>query len=435
LGNLLPLDATLTAQDIAGETTGVRPLNQRYGKPGDTMGLDPEQIGLFDPTFHLRHVAGIRAAEMQYVVPQSLKAEMPLAGYAACSMLGSNNPVFPEKWGRHIPLVEAVDEFGRKRGGIGAIAHNYAGPYAGSSWAFFGVTSADLFAKDGPMLSHLPVIMESITLKVYLHSLATDLACYRDGECALIRCKVANGGRRNTSARVVFRVYNRAGVELFCHVVPHEFKVGPSQTADAEAEWRPERFASDLCRVTAELLVDGDTIDVMETGFAGNSPKVVASGPKIELGDNYFEIDSRPVLLSGTNETGAVFYSGSENPLVWDRDLAQMSANGVNILRILHFSPFLSDKPSSSAVKPLDLGIDRMPLETERKLDALVQLCQKHRIVLLLSIHDWMGVALSDKELEAFVGAWEARAKAKAVESLRQQTRDFAAWLKQRKVL
>lgn len=399
-GNLLPLDVTLTAQDIAGDETGVRPLNHRYGKPGDTMGLDPEQIGLFDPTYHLKHVAGIRAAEMQFVVPQSLKADMQLAGYAACSMLGSNNPVFPEKWGRHIPLVEAVDEFGRTRGGIGGIAHNYAGPYAGSSWAFFGVTNADLFEKDGPMRSSLPVIIESITRKVYLHSLKTDLACYRDGECALIRCKVANGGRSNTSARVVFRVYNRAGVELFCHVVPHEFTVGPNQTADAEAEWRPARFRSDLYRVTAELLIDGETIDIMETGFAGYSPEVVASGPKIELRDNYFDIDGRPVLLSGTNETGAIFFSGNENPLVWDHDLAEMSSNGVNILRVLHFSPFLSDRPSPSAVKPLDLDIDRMPLETERKLDALVQLCQKHRIVLFLSIHDWMPVALSDKELE-----------------------------------
>src|SRR5690606_33130630 len=105
---------------------------------------------------------------------------------------------------------------------------------------------------------------------------------------------------------------------------------------------------------------------IMETGFAGDSPAVVASGPKIELRDNYFDIDGRPVLLSGTNETGAIFYSGNENPLVWDRDLAEMSANGVNILRILHFSPFLSDRPSPSAVKPLDLDVDRMPVETER---------------------------------------------------------------------
>lgn len=399
-GNLLPLDATLTAHDIAGEADGVRPLNHRYGRPGDTMGLDPEQIGIFDPTFHLRHVEGIRSAEMQHIVPG---VEMPVKpeGYAACSMLGSNNPVFPEKWGRHIPLVEAVDEFGRTRGGVGAIARNYAGPYAGSSWAFFGVTNTDLFAKDGPMLPHLPAIIESVAGGMYLHSLGTDLACYRDGEYAVLSCRLANPGRKNAVGRVVFRVYNRAGTEVFCHVIPQEFRVAPNADVVAETEWRPERFASDLYRVTAELIVGGKTMDVMETGFAAYSSKDTASGPKIELRGNYFEIDGRPVLLSGANETGAIFYSGNESPLVWDRDLSAMSANGVNILRVLHFSPFLSDKPSPSAVKPLDLAVDRMPVETERKLDALVQLCQRHRVVLFLSIHDWMGVALSDEELEA----------------------------------
>lgn len=51
------------------------------------------------------------------------------------------------------------------------------------------------------------------------------------------------------------------------------------------------------------------------------------------------------------------------------------------------------------------------------------------------ALEDGGSAVKSDKELEALVAAWEARSKAKAVESLRQQTRDFAAWLKQRKVL
>lgn len=398
-GSLLPLDATLTAQDIAGEENGVRPLNHRHGRPGDTMGLDPDQIGIFDPTFHLRHVAGIRAAGMQYIIPR-MDLPMKLEGYAACSMLGSNGPVFPEKRGRHVPLVEAVDEFGRTRGSVGAIAHNYAGPYAGSSWAFFGITNTDLFAQDGPMLRRLPAVVDSLVRKTYLHSLRTEMACYRDGEWVVISCKLANLGSKKTSAKVILKAYNRAGKQAF-RSDAIDVSVEPGATVDVETEWRPLSFASDLYRVTAELMVGDKTVDIVETGFVVYSPKVTAGGPKIELRDNYFEIDGRPVLLSGTNETGAIFFSGNENPLVWDRDLAEMSSNGVNILRVLHFSPFLSDKPSASAVKAIDLAVDRMPPETERKLDALVQLCQKHGVVLFLSIHDWMGVALSDAELEA----------------------------------
>ncbi len=399
-GNLIPLEsAELTAEDVAnGKSSSA--LNTRHGKPGDTMGLDPDQIGVFDPTYHLNNAVGLRAARAQSIVPATLKAKVPVKGYAACSLLGSNSPVFPEKWGRHITIADAYDKYGRSVGPVGSIAHNYAGPYAGSSWAFFGVMNTDLFAKNGPMLPYLGPIVDAVTRKVYLHSLATSLSCYKDGEWAIIQVKLANQGRKPFSGQVTYRIYDRNG-NLAQDIPPTTAFVKAGQTADLETEWRPLKYHSDLYRVVAQLSVEGKVLDTMETGFAAYDKKVTAGGFKLNLKDNYFRDGDRPVLLSGTNATGAIFYSANENPLVWDRDLARMQENGVNILRVLHFSPFLSDKPSASAVKPLDLSVDQMPVETERKLDALVQLCQRHKIVLFLSIHDWMGVDLTDDELAA----------------------------------
>ena len=398
-GQLTPSEPAATAAEFAKANPGVVPLNTRFGATGDTLGLQPDQIGVFDPCYQFRNAAAIHAAPMQSIVAATVVAKMKVEGFAACSLLGSNSPVFPEKWGRHVPLVEAADSFGRPVGPVGAIAHNYAGPYAGSSWAFLGVTNLDLFAKGGPMLPYVGRIVDALVARTYLHSLSTDLACYETGETVKLTCSVANLGRRNGKAKVRFSIYDRRGKIVLTSdpklVLP---KAGDTRTVAAQYE--PKEFASDLYRVTAEMIVDGKVVDTVETGFAARSPKVMAGGLKLKYKNNYFHAGNRPVLMSGTNETGAIFCSGNENPLVWDRDLAGMNDNGLNILRVLHFSPFMMAKPSH-ANTPMDLNLDRMPIGIERKLDALVQLCQKHRIVLFLTIHDWMKVQLSDKELAA----------------------------------
>lgn len=399
-GRMVPVEATVTTGDIAAGKTGPARLNTRFGKPGDTMGLEADQIGVFDPAYHLKYATRMKAAPMQFVIPSSFRQHAKLEGYSACSMLGSNNPVFPEKWGRHISLVDAYDSFGRLRGSIGAMALNYAGPYAGSAWAFFGVTNTDLFAENGPMLPHVGSIVDALVRKAFLHSPGTDLACYKNGETVKLSCHAANFGKTPCTAEVRFRVFDRQGKQVFASD-PVKLLLNPHDEETFAAQFKPTRFESDLYRVVAELRTDGKIIDSVETGFAAYCPTVRTSGIKLTFKDNYFYIGKQPVLLSGTNATGAIFYSSNENPLVWDRDLARMNENGLNILRVLHFSPFLSDKPAFGAVKPADLAVDKLPLKIERQLDALVQLCQKHNIVLFLSIHDWMPVELSDEELAA----------------------------------
>ena len=396
-GRLLPVDSALTAEDVAKGDSGPKRLNTRFGVHGDTMGLNPDQIGAFDPGYHLKYVAGLRAAESPVVA--GLRTSQAVTGYAACSMLGTNNPVFPVRWGRHIPLLEAFDSFGRPRGPVGAIAHIYAGPYAGSSWAFFGATNVDLFAKDGPMLPHLSAIVYALIGKTFLHSLQTDLACYKDGETAKLSCKVANLGRKDRAASVAFRVFDRGGRQEFASN-PTAVALAAGRTESVAADYRPAAFRSDLYRVVAELSVDGKLVDAMDTGFAAYNPKITAAGLRLKLKDNYLRVGDRPVLLSGTNVTGEIFVTDTQNPLIWDRDLARMDENGLSIVRVLHFSPFVADKPAPG-LSPLTLDLDKLPLKIERQLDALVQLCQRHNTALFLTLHDWMGVALTDEELSA----------------------------------
>lgn len=399
-GTLVPIDSTLTAEDLGAPEQGLKRLNTRFGKPGDTLGLAADQIGVFDPAYPLENVVVIQSAPEQNVLPPDVRAFFPAEGYSACSMLGSNNPVFPEKWGRHIPLIDCVDPHGRHRGSAGAIAHNYAGPYAGSSWAFFGVTNTDLFAEHGPLLRYLSTVADAVTARVFLHSLSTEFQCYRDGEHVSISCRAANLGSRAFSGSVVFTVIGRDGRPVYASDAA-AVSLAAGQTSVLSAGFVLRQRASDLYRVSAELRSEDRLVDATETGFAAYKTESDRRGLDLSYSDNYFRSGDRPTLLSGTNVTGAMLYSANENPLVWDRDLALMSDSGVNVLRLLHFSPLLSDKPAYGSTRPIDLAVDSLPPKLERQLDALVQLCRRHGIVLLLSIHDWMPVELTDEELAA----------------------------------
>lgn len=96
-----------------------------------------------------------------------------------------------------------------------------------------------------------------------------------------------------------------------------------------------------------------------------------------------------------------MFFSANENPAVWERDFRLMAQHNIRILRILHFSPFAKDGYKGVGQhSSLDLrGLP--PKRLQRQMDAIVQLAQKHGIVLFLSLHDWLGVVLTDEELEA----------------------------------
>ena len=370
-------------------------INTRFGQSGDIMWTTPDQIAVFDPSYPLRHATQARTAPDQQILKTTVQIEGELKGYAATGLTGKNHPVFPDVYARWIPLINTVDAHGRLRGAAAAMMHHYKGPFAGSSWAFSGVTNRDLTRDPTLLRKGLAEIVDALVRKTFLHDLTTDWACYRKGEPVQLSVSVANFG---PSPRTV-------NVELFIegqsvHTAQLEIPAGKSQ--QVSTQWRPDSdFDRDLYNVAAQLSDTAGPIDEMHTAFVVWNEKVVASGPHIELRDNYFTIDGRPEFLTGTNTTGMVWYSDSENPLVWDRDFAKMRDNGLRLLRVLHFSSFAA-RGYEGIAKHNSTDLARRPPERMiRHTDALVQLAQKNGVVFWLTLHDWLGVDLSEEELNA----------------------------------
>ena len=372
-------------------------LNHRYAIPADGQGPPPGTIGLFDPSYPLRRAA--YAESLVDFIPR-VRLEGPFEGWAACALLGSNDPVFPVPHARRIPLLMSFDAAGRETGALGQIVHHHAGPFRGSSWAAFGVTNRDLFARSGPLAAEFADILERLVQKVYLHSLRTDLALYRAGETVSVSVSVANFQRSPVTVWVQFEILTEDGISVL-KLPPEEKEIPPGFEQRFTGLWTVpvapgEDFYEVVCRMSA-----GSRSDEMRTGFCVEDRQIMQSGPEMRLADNYFQRDGKPSFLLGTNQTGAVFSSAFEDPLVWKRDLDAMRGAGMSVMRILHFSPFVVSQTGEPRARPLDLNVDALPRWLERRLDALAQLTARHGVALMLSLHDWMGLNLTEDELEA----------------------------------
>ncbi|MBD3176974.1 MAG: hypothetical protein GF320_17510 [Armatimonadia bacterium] len=385
--------AGVSAQEVSegGEVPNTR-INSRLGTHGDAMAFDPQQLQIFDPSFVLKRVAGLRAAPNQELIPADVRMPGTLEGYATVSTLGSNQAVFPDLWGRRIPLLETYDAFGRQRGAGGAIVHHFDGPYAGSSWAFFGITNRDLFTGvDAPLAGAVPGILDAITRPRYVRRVTTNYACYRRGESVTVEGEVwLQGDEADPHVMVTCRLLGQVRAEV---------SGGPEAAGlrSFSVTFDDPSLTEDYATVTAELMVGEEAVDLLETAFCVWDPDIIAAGPKVEIDGSQVVIDGEAVVRLGTPQTGMMWYSEHEDPSVWDADYRAMRDHQIRILRVLHFSPFAEGgyegKPSNRPE-----ALKYRPEKLCRQTDAMVQLAQKHGIVFFLALHDWLAVPLTEEQ-------------------------------------
>lgn len=362
-------------------------INSRIGKPGDTMVLPGDRIGLFDPSDQFEQV--------DHAVLAEDRIDGPLEGFVGRSMAGSNSPVFPDQHGETVALGTAYDRFNAERGHLGVVAQFFAGPFTNAGWAGFGVTNRDLFGEDGLGRDSLVDVVRQLADGVFIHSLTADPPMLEAGETATITVQVRRRGRLDDGPREVTLKVNG-------QVITQQ-QVNPDRFGDATvtAKWTPAGQANPIELVEAQLADDNALLMTRETALLRRQPAVIAAGPKVEWRDNQLFIDGGPGTWVGTNQTGVMWHSPRENPLTWERDFQAMADHGHRIWRILHFSPFAQvEGGPRPRENPMVLAADP-PEKLRRQTDAIVQLAQRHGVVIMLCAHDWIGTAIPDDQLEA----------------------------------
>ena len=361
-------------------------LNTHYGEAHDALALGREQVGAFDPSYPLDQAAGLRAAPDQ-VISGPVAIPGRFSGWAASALVGSNNPVFPQVWGRRLPVLEAHDRTGRALGAAVSLVHHWAGPWAGSSWLLCGVENRNLLLEP-KAAAVLHRALGALQDQVYLRSLAPGLACYRPGEQPQVSFTIHNGSPR--PLRLQWRLVAHAGsTGQPTASLQGEARLSAGQSLPVTAKLALPG-AESFYRVTCTLSEGKLDLDQAATGLCLWQPARLAAGPALGFAGNYFTCAGRPTFLAGTNQTGIMFGSALEDPLVWRRDLQAMADHGLNVLRILHFSAFAM--PPQARVEP-EVAL--------RQLDAIVQLAQEAGVIVFLSLHDWLPVELSPADLAA----------------------------------
>lgn len=347
-------------------------LNTHYGKAADTMKTHAEAIGLFDPVFAITNAAGCRAAAGQFLLPAGETFALPgvTNGYLAAVMhaiVGNGNAVVGRTAARRIPVLEAVDRFGRRRGPVLSIAVNYRGPYKGSVWAF--TAHPQLFRRPDAAADRLFVsIVRRLLGGSFLTTFAARYDAYDPGERAELRF-----GRLGSDGEV----------KLFAD--------GRETTSNGwTVAGRPG-----LVPIACELRDRGRVVDRMESAVVVRGRRIAA--PEFGIDRNYLRIGGRRGFFGGINTTGRVYVSDRENPLVWRDELEMMADYAMPLYRVIHLSAFMREGTTDDACNPAHL-VNR-PETTARRTDALVTLANAAGVVPFIAFHDWMPVDCGDGNL------------------------------------
>jgi hypothetical protein len=88
--------------------------------------------------------------------------------------------------------------------------------------------------------------------------------------------------------------------------------------------------------VEAELKIDEKVVSRYRSGFWMRDETFLASGPRLSVGSDYFQLDGKPLAVLGTthmsSEVQRLFFE-HPNVAVWDLDLGHIRAAGLNMVR------------------------------------------------------------------------------------------------------
>ena len=340
-------------------------INTRTGRIRDAIHPDPEQVQTFDACAQLLNVSRTETSvEMEGILP-SVSIPGALQGYSAIGQLGVNGHGFGPNRCCWRPLLACIAENGETRGYAGGLLRNYSGLFKGGSWAIFGVTNRNLFAEGSSSNSEfLNTVVDQLVDRLHLCETAPGYSCYRVGETAKLKTRVANFGKQSQVVEVAFSLTDEAGRKVAAFDRSLDAKAG--DLTDVEVEWNVPAGAPDYLDLKVELrkkhegrfrLVDRETAAMVVW-----SPTVIAQGPKVRKEGLRLTLDGVSRFFGGAQtfwgQHGSVT---ARSPRRFRDDFRQMKAFGLRWTRCF------------------------LPCRTEaefRDSDAIVQLAQKFGIAL-----------------------------------------------------
>lgn len=237
------------------------------------------------------------------------------------------------------PLLIGADAAGRERAASVVLLEQNKGIYAGGRWVLVNQEIPKIVgcAEGADLLQELASFAGYGVTEIWLKP---NYACYEPGEQPLLTLQLQALSRTEagTENRWRFEVEVRKdGVDEPVWTASLEFEAGRA-VPDLQPVRLPVKLAAEpgLYRVRASALSAKGERRVLTQAFWGMDRELLQSGEPLKAGRDYFERGGKPVPIVGmTYMTSDVSRKFLQLPNVerWDRDMAEMSRAGINLIR------------------------------------------------------------------------------------------------------
>ena len=381
-----------------------------------------DQLGIFTvPGSRLEQVNKVVSRKDQMISRHCVKAEASAEGWMALAMVGELQPLdetrlyvsegrmpeinhlsregvnrnkhdVPILWGdaldenyasvfayacsRWIPLLDCFDSAGRNRGPALSLMPHYEGMYGGSSWIFCGVENIDVLQWEN-MEGFLHDTVDYLHTGIIAHSLEPYCACYHAGEIPAFSLIVDSSVNKSVNIEINIKVCSCGETQEILYSVKETLKLEPKGWKRLDFSCGERTLHDDMYKIVAVVSVDGKIIDCLENGFVVWNDVIIKKGPKVEFKNNFFHFDGKSRYVVGARDSGLHMpWQPESNALGWDREYRMLRDYGMQITSPVHmdwcfpglgWGDFDSDHP--------------IPEIILRRMDAQVQLAQKHNLI------------------------------------------------------
>lgn len=308
-------------------------VNSHFGGINPATFLVPaaDALSVCDAGAPLSDVARLAASPGQTVLPADLVFPGAASGLSATGQTAQGDPGAPLK-ARWLPLLDAVDRYGRVRGTAFAMMQHFAGEYPGSSWAYSGIADRDLFQRgDAAGAALFRAVLARVIGGAFLFDARAAQPCLRPGEGLGASVRAANLASQARELAVTLTISRegtpvgeqRRVVTVPAHAaVPVEFDLP-----------LPASTEGGLLLLTFALAEAGQPLDSLNSGTVLWSPAHLAAGRGLRVTDLYFDRGQGPRYLLGSQLYWGNGTITGTDPLRWSRQLQAMADSGLAVAR------------------------------------------------------------------------------------------------------
>ena len=323
-GNLLVLGGRPFEVPVMRDGKGWRPEPPQTGY---YQSLAIEQLNTVPPKRVARHeaVPDLPALEGLTFPPMEAHSLMVRSTEAdEDNRTGSTGPMDSELK----PLFWGLDAKGRRVSCPAALLDHYQGRFSGGRWVFAPAFWPRWNGAVEKMVSQLARLGRMGALQT---TVRPALACYQPGAQPQLNWWVRGHERSDRQIQVDVRI-TLEGEEVFSKSLSTQVK----RASHYQTLSLPLTVEPGLYHLEARVSVNGKFLQTLHQGFWGWDEDLVKASCSVGIKGSQFTRDGKVLPVVGTTymagDVSRKFIT-MPNPWIWDRDMAEMEAAGINMIR------------------------------------------------------------------------------------------------------